>query len=66
MSTDVNMLAQMKQRELATIGLAHLDAVAEYFNDRDHAGGHDLEPLREWQAKVKEFRDWVFEESRIA
>lgn len=64
--TDAHMLAQMKQRELAVIGLAHLDAVAEYFNDRAPRGNDSLESLHEWQDKIKELREWIFEESRIA
>lgn len=54
------------QRALVQEALGKLNAVSEFFGTEDTAVNDDLSQLEAWQAKVKEFSDWVFDESPIA
>ena len=65
---------QAIQRALASEAIGKLVAVSQYFGVEDETNLEDGEHLRktakkdfeEWEAKMKEFVDWVWDESPIA
>lgn len=54
------------QRALMREAFGKIDAVAEHFGCEDGAVAGESNDFEEWERKVAEFKDWVWDESPIA